>query len=253
VDELEAARAKRWGYGGRKIAAFDRASDWLDDLGFAFLTQHGKLIAPALWVIGSDDREQGWGPDAERLWRWKDELPLRRRAWYGHFIYGKKSFISPALLADLYSGDGKHDDFKNVELAKNSTRIAQLVFDGGPMSAAALREATGWTEPDFKKAITELGRALVVTHFGAEPQGSGWPSAIYELTPRVFKLKPTKDLGHAARTFLRTVLACKPAELARAFGWNAVDARAALDALVPRKEATIDGATYLAAGALLRR
>jgi hypothetical protein len=27
-----------------------------------------------------------WGPDAEREWGWKDELPLRRLAWYGRFL-----------------------------------------------------------------------------------------------------------------------------------------------------------------------
>lgn len=251
--DLETARAKRWGYTGRKIASFDRVSEWIDGVGFALLWPKAKANVPVLWAIGSDDETIEWGPDAERMWRWKDELPKRRRAWYGHFLFGRKSFLSIPLVADLYPRAGAPDDYHDADLSKNARRIADVIFSSGPTSASALREATDLRGSEYDKAVRELGRGLVVTHFGVEEQGAGWPSAVLELTVRAFKIKPSNDRVRAAGRFLGTVLEAKPGELARAFGWTAEQARAALDSLCERKEAEQSGSTYLASAALRRR
>jgi hypothetical protein len=250
---LEEARAKRWGYTGRKIVSFDRVSEWIDDVGFALLWPRAKTAAPVLWAIGSEDASVEWGPDAERMWRWKDELPKRRRAWYGHYLFGRKSFLSLQLLPHLYPREGTADDYKAAGLSKDAMRVADVIFASGPTSSAALREATNLEGAQYSKAVAELGRALVVTHFGVEEQGAGWPSAVLELTSRVFKLKPSQDRARAARTFLGTVIECKPNDLARAFNWSAPDARAILDELVATNAATNDKSVYTAAGPLRRR
>lgn len=238
MTDLQAARAKRWRYTGRKIASLARAASWIDDVGFAMLWPKDSLPVPALWIAGSDD-DGSWGPDAERMWKWKDELPRRGHAWYGPFLFGRKSFLSLQLLNDLYPREGAADDYRQASHSPTARKIADILLASGPQSAAALREATDLTgkkgSPVFTRAMSELGRALVITHFGIEEQGAGWPSAVFELTTRAFVVHPTSDPVAAARTFLDTTIQCKPNELARAFGWSAADARSALEELVARK------------------
>lgn len=251
---LEVARARRWWLTKPKIARITRAAAFVEDVGFAVLFPKRGVPMPSLWVAASarmrDDDADGfdWDEDAERIWAWKDELPLRGLAWYGPFIRSRKSFVSPALLADLYPRAGAADDYRLTALSPDARRVADIILASGPTSAAALREATSLIgtkgNAAFTRAITELGRALVVTHFGVEEQGAGWPSSVFELTARAFDVRPTNDRVDAARTFLRTMIETRAVDLARAFNWDAPSAREALGELIARGEAARDGATF---------
>ena len=224
------------------IKSFDRAATFIDDVGFALLWPASRIPLPSLWAVGTI--EEGFNADAERVWGWKDELPLRKKAWYGTFLRGRKSFLSRELLADLYPRDGTPDDFRSVELSPDARRMAAIVEADGPISASVLREAMKVPGPRFNKAVNELGRALVVTHFGVEDEGAGWPSACFELTTRVFKPKPRgsgeERRARAARRFVGTVIECRVGDLAGAFGWTPEQARAALDACVERGDARVE-------------
>ncbi len=120
VDELELARAKRWWQAGRPVARIDRAGRFIDDVGFAMLFPKAGVELPTLWQATTDrtpsEGEGDWGPDMDRVWRWKDELPRRGLAWYGEFVRGRKSFLSPSLLADLYPRTGRPDDFEEADV-----------------------------------------------------------------------------------------------------------------------------------------
>jgi len=115
-----------------------------------------------------------------------------------------------------------------------------------------LREALGVDgklgQARFTKAILELGRGLVVTHFGTEEQGAGWPSAVLELTARAFPVRSGIDPDHAltvaAGMFLDTMIRARPHELGHALGIGAAAARIALEELVRRYEAVRDGPAY---------
>lgn len=120
VDELEMARAKRWWQAGRPVGRIDRAGRFIDDVGFAMLFPKAGVELPTLWQATTDrtpwEGEGDWGPDMDRVWRWKDELPRRGLAWYGAFVRGRKSFLSPSLLADLYPRTGRPDDFEEGDV-----------------------------------------------------------------------------------------------------------------------------------------
>jgi hypothetical protein len=212
---------------------------------------------PNLWETVSDREEdeileEGWGEDAERLWGWKDELPLRRLAWYGEFVHKRKSFLSTGLLADLYPGDGVPDDYKNMPLEQDARRVADVIHSSGPLAAPVIREASGMDGradgPRFNRALARLGRALLITHYGVEEQGAGWPSAVIELTARAFHVPPKKDVQtahrRAARQYLDTMIVADAAGLARAFNWAGADARARLDELCDAGEARRMGGGY---------
>ena len=256
MDDLEKARAKRWWRTGRRVGSLKRAAAFVDDVGFALLFPKTGMALPSLWEAATDRTisylGEEWGPDAERVWGWKDELPLRRLAWYGRFLRGRPSFLSPSLLADLYPRRGRLDDFEEADLSPDAHRIARTLLRSGPLSTGTLREALGVEGrrggEAFTQAVTELGRELVVTHFGVEDEGAGWPSAILELTARAFPISRRRDPEaarlRAARTFLDTMVVAQPGELGNAFGWGATAARGAFQALVASGDAVREGNTY---------
>lgn len=255
ADEIDHARAKRWWLTRRKIGSIRRASEFIEDVGFALLFPKAGIALPSLWEAATDHafgESEEWGPEAERVWGWKDELPLRGLAWYGRFLRGRPSFLAPSLLADLYPRPGSPDDFERAGLSRDAYRIARMLYRSGPLSTGTLREALAIEGrkggETFTNALTELGRELLVTHFGTEDEGAGWPSAVLELTVRAFPIPKRRNLEaarlRAARRFLGTVLVARPFELGNAFHLGATAARAAFEELVRRGEAERDGPAY---------
>jgi hypothetical protein len=240
--DLQAARAKRWWQTRRPVRSLERAAAFVQDVGFALLFPARGVDRPSLYHAATDRLtgtfwEVEWGPDAERVWGWKDELPLRGLAWYGKLLTGRASLVAPGLLADLYPRSGHPDDFTEATLSEEARRIAEVLLLSGPTSTAALREILSMEgrrgQARFSSAVSELGRGLVVTNYGVEAKSGGWPAAVLELTARVFEVPGRGTLEErrtsAARTFLRTVVEAEPALLARCFGWPAADARRHLD------------------------
>ncbi|GIU99138.1 MAG: hypothetical protein KatS3mg014_0754 [Actinomycetota bacterium] len=250
--DLDRARARRWWCGRPKITRIDRAAAFVEDLGFCLLLPNQGVTLPSLYEAASDrplfspagDR----GPDADRVWAWKDELPRRGLAWYGKFLRGRPSLLSPSLLGDLYPRRGRPDDCEEQELSPRAHRIARLLLRSGPQSTVALREALdvegrGASE-DFRRALAELGRALVVTNFGAADEGGAWPVPVLELTARAFRVPPLgrRSRLRAAERYLDTMVAATPAELASAFRLELEESRDLLETLVRRGRAARDEA-----------
>jgi hypothetical protein len=256
VKDLVKARAKRWWLTRPKVASIERAGAFVEDVGFALLFPNKGVVLPTLYEVASDQPLSGldgdWGPDADRVWGWKDELPRRGLAWYGRFLRGRPSFLAPSLLVDLYPWSGRPDDFEDAGLSPAAHRVARILLRSGPQSTAALREALDVegrrASEAFNKTMGELARALVVTHFGLEEEGAGWPTPILELTARAFEIPRRRNVTaprlRAARRFLDTMLVVRAQELGNAFGWGADGARDALEELVARGEAARPGPGY---------
>jgi hypothetical protein len=239
-EELAAARARRWWQTRRPIRSLARAGAFVEDVGFALLFPARGLSLPCLFTASADTPAESistleWEPDGARVWRWKDELPLNGLAWSGKFLRGRSTFLSPAMLAVLYPRSGTPDDFVEEEgLSPDARRIAEMVLLSGPTPTAFLREALGLDakggRPRFAQAVTELGRALVVTNYGTEDLGGAWPSSVLELTARAFPLERPGHPDQAVRRFVHTMIDATPAELAGAFGWPRKRAAEALQA-----------------------
>lgn len=254
--DVDLARARRWWLTRRKVASIQRAASFVEDVGFALLFPNKGVALPSLYDVASDrplfSPAGDWGPDADRVWGWKDELPRRGAAWYGRFLRGRPSLLAPSLLADLYPRSGDEDDFEEAELSPAAHRIARILLRSGPQSTAALREALdveGKRANDaFSRTITELGRRLVVTHFGVEDEGAGWPVPVLELTARAFPVRAPRPEGaprlRAAERYLDTMLVAAPHELGNTFGWGAAGAREALEGLVELGTAERDRSSY---------
>ena len=255
-ERIELRRAQRWWHTKRRIGSIERAAAFIDDVGFALLFPKHGLAAPSLWEAASDREAfalpEDWGPDIQRVWAWKDELPERGMAWYGRFLFGRPSFLSLEMLRLLYPRAGRPNDFRDADLGSDAQRIAEVLLSSGPTASAILRVATGLEgKPGgarFTKAVTELGRALVVTHAGTEDLGN-WPSGVFDLTTRRFRIgrRAVDAADQATERFLHTVLTARPGELARAFGWTAADARSRLETLVERGVARREDSAYVEA------
>jgi hypothetical protein len=258
MDDLGARRTRRWWQTGRPIRSIGRAGAFIDDVGFALLFPTAGVVLPSLYEAASEQptplSETAWGPDAQRVWAWKDELPRKGLAWSGRLLGGgRASFLALDLLADCYPRAGEPDDFRQVPLGEEARRIAETLLSSGPLPAAVLRQAVGLQGRRggvrFAAAVVQLGRALVCTSFGTEQVGSGWPSVVLELTARAFDLGG-RDTDEAARRlrvgrrFLDTMLETSARELASAFGWPRAAAPATLDALVDRGEAVLEAGVY---------
>jgi hypothetical protein len=231
---------------------------FLDDVGFALLFGAERIALPSLYHAAADrpvlDLGTEWGAVAERVWGWKDELPLRGLAWYGRFLRGRASFLALDLLADLYPREGHPEDALDAQLSPDAEKVVKILLRSGPQSTMVLREALDAEgsrgAARFESSVRELGRALVVTNHGTRDEGSGWPSAVLELTARAFPIprrRPPEEerRRRAARRFLDTMLSARPYELGNTFGWRAGPAREVLESLVDSGKAVRAGPAYV--------
>jgi len=167
------------------VRTLTQAARYIDKVGWCLLFPKKGSDLPSLHEAAG--RPEDWDGDMARFWGWKDELPLRGLAWYGVLVRGLKSFVSPALLADMYPRSGRVDDFRALDLSPAALSIADELLAQGPSPASLLRQVVGRKE--YERATKELFRQLVITHYGTEEQPSGWPSAVIELTARAFPVK----------------------------------------------------------------
>jgi hypothetical protein len=243
---LGPARARRWWVRGRRVGSVGRAGAFVDDVGFALLFPAARVLVPSLWeaVTGEDVEPfaDGMGKPEQKVWTWKDELPRRGLAWYGAFVAGRSSFLSPGLLTALYAGAGNVRDHESMSLSATAHEIAQALC-AEPVPSRELRQLIG-DRNRYQRAIVELHRHLLVTTAGVREVGSGWPSSVIELTCRQFDVGGRHDPARAADRFLDTTLQATPAELARAFRWPLAKARVRLEELVTKGSATAQGAAF---------
>jgi hypothetical protein len=231
-EALGRARGDRW-LPDQPVTSLDEAARFIDDVGFALLFPADRIQAPSLWeaVAGPDavPFAEGMGPAEADVWTWKDELPKAGLAWYGKFLHKRASLVSPRLLSALYPGDGEPADHEAFELPAEAHQLAEALMTG-PLTSAALRELIG-DRGRYDRAMAALQRNLLVTSCGVHRQRAGWPAAVFELTCRLFDVGGGQDRWYAAERFLDTMVEATPGELARAYGWPAVTARAQFDAL----------------------
>jgi hypothetical protein len=246
--DLGRARERRWWVRGRRVRSIARAGAFVEDVGFALLFPSERVLVPSLWeAVAGQDAEPfatGMDVDEQRVWSWKDELPRRGLAWYGNFVAGRGSFLSPTLLRWLYPGDGGTDDHRGLDLSPTAHEIATALTEG-PRSSATLRALIG-DRNRYQRAVVELQRQLLVTTAGVHQRASGWPSTVLDLTCRRFDVGGAQDHLAAAELFIDVVLDASARDLARTFRWPVGKARGHLDALATSACVTRSGKCFLA-------
>ncbi len=158
---------------------------------------HRGLPLPTLWeaIRGKPGGHpfRPWTPDSDRLWEWKDELPARRRAFYGSVWAGHPGFVSleqlPCLLR-LWSAplgpEGFRAAYREGRLSFDANRLAEALLAGGPLNTYRLRVKTGVGPATFKRALGELQRLLIIAKCGTDARDTTWPAEVVDLSARVF-------------------------------------------------------------------
>jgi hypothetical protein len=230
----------------KRVLTLGEAVKYIDANGFCLLFPVRNVALPSLYYAvtrRNPHEEMVWDKYSRMVWRWKDELPRRRRALYAKYFRGRGTFISlqmlPYFLAmrDAATAPDDHERFYAEGRIRDDARLIwQALAEHGALATLELRNACGMDAKSgnarFKRAILELQCLLAVVHFGAEQETAAWASGRYELTCRAFASETA-----AARLLsihqARATLAAKylewhpdavPAEVARLFSWSKEEA-----------------------------
>jgi hypothetical protein len=236
----------------RRVLTAAEAVKYIDATGYCMLFPVNKVRLPSLYYAVTRRNSHVdfvWDKYSVMLWRWKDELPRRRRAFYAKYFRGRGTFISlkmlPYFLAmrDTAVAPGDHERFyADGRIREDARVIWEALEEHGPLATLELRHAckmdTKAGNVRFKRAVLDLQCLLVVVHFGAEQETAAWASGRYELTCRAFPketaaarhILPEDARRRLAEKFIEWHPDAEPVQLARPFGWTKAEAVAAVSA-----------------------
>jgi hypothetical protein len=233
----------------RRVSTLGDAVRFIDDVGFCVLFPIKGLALPSLYFAMARRRPLTWDEYAMKLWGWKSDLPLKRRAFYGKYFKGRGTFISLRMLPNFLAmretaaalGDAEAF-FTAGRISHDARTIWGALEEHGPLPTLELRHTCKMESvagnKRFKKAMLELQRGLIVVHFGAEQETAAWASGRFELTSRAFRKETAaarKISGGAAQAAIATKYLewhadAEPKQLARVFGWSRDETAAACGA-----------------------
>ncbi len=231
----------------RRVSTPSEAVRFIDHVGFCVLFPLKNVPLPSLYFAVSRRRAARWDKYAQLIWKWKDELPKKRRAFYAKYFKGRGTFLSLKLLPHFLAMHGtavEPDEagafYKTGRISHDALELWQALRKHGPLATLELRHAckmeTQAGNKRFKKAMLELQVLLIVTHSGAEQETEAWASNRFELVSQAFP-KQMAEAGKLSAEEARTALAVKyrtlypyasPARIARLFGWPKAQAITAL-------------------------
>lgn len=223
------------------------AVHFIDHVGFCVLFPVKNVLLPSLHYAVAKRRPTGWDKYAQLIWKWKDELPKKRRAFYGKYFKGRGTFLSLKFLPHFLSNHGTAIESDEAEEIYNAGRISrdaldlwQALAEHGPLPTLELRHGCKMETPAgnkrFKKAMLELQGLLIVTHSGAEQETESWASNRFDLVSRAFpkqlcaaqKISPEAAQKALAAQYRALYPAAGPVQIASLFGWTKAQAVAAL-------------------------
>ena len=229
------------------VKTLAQAAIFMEHAGFCMLFPVKSVSLPSLYYAVSRRADVRWDKYAQLIWRWKDELPKKRRAFYGKYFKGRGSFISLKFLPHFLATHGTAIEPREAEAFYRTGRISHDALElwlalakHGPLPTLELRHSCKMESQAgnkrFKKAMLELQGQLIVTHSGAEQETEAWASNRFDLVARGF-LEQVAEARKISAEEARVAIAVKyrtlypnatPAQISRLFGWTKAQAVAAL-------------------------
>jgi hypothetical protein len=223
------------------------AARFIDHVGFCVLFPVKGVPLPSLYYAMAKRTDVRWDKQAQLMWKWKDELPKKHRAFYGKYFKGRGTFLSLRLLPHFLAmhgtavtADGSEAFYQAGRISHDALRLWQALANHGPMATLELRHAckmeTQAGNKRFKKSMLELQGQLIVTHSGAEQETEAWASNRFDLVSRAFpkevskarKISPDSARTAIAVKYCTLYPAATPVQVARLFSWTKAQAVAAL-------------------------
>jgi hypothetical protein len=223
------------------------ASRFIEAVGFCVLFPAQNIPLPSLYFALARRSDARWDKYAQLIWKWKDELPKKGRAFYGKYVKGRGTFLSLKFLPCFLAIHGTALEpreaeafYKTGRISRDALELWQALREHGPLPTLELRHACKMESQAgnkrFKKAMLELQGLLIVTHSGAEQETEAWASNRFDLVACVFSRQVAQARKISAEE-ARVAIAVKyktlyrnatPAEIARLFGWTKGQTVAAL-------------------------
>jgi len=231
----------------RPIRTPSEAVRFIEHAGFCVLFPLKNVPLPSLYYAVARRQPTGWDKFAQLIWKWKDELPKKRRAFYGKYFKGRGTFLSLKFLPHFLAmhrtaiEPGKAEMFyKAGRIGRDALDLWQELARNGPLPTLELRHAckmeTQAGNKRFKKAMLELQGLLIVTHSGAEQETEAWASNCFDLVARAFPQQLVQAREISADDARRAIVvqyrilysSASPVQFARLFGWTKAQAVTAL-------------------------
>ena len=176
----------------RRVSSPSEAIRFIDHIGFCVLFPLKNVPLPSVYFAVSRRHDIRWDKHAQLIWKWKDELPKKRRAFYAKYFKGRGTFLSLKLLPHFLAMHGTAVEpgeaeafYKTGRISHDAVELCQALGKHGPLATLELRHAckmeTQAGNKRFKKAMLELQGLLIVTHSGAEQETEAWASNRFEL------------------------------------------------------------------------
>ena len=231
----------------KRIKTAGDAVCFIDSAGFCMLFPVKNVALTSLYSAMTGRAPIEWDLATEKLWKWKDELPQQRRAFYSKYFKGRGTFISLKMLPYFLAMEGTALEaggparlYERGRVSADGRALWEALENHGALATLELRQVCGMEtvagNKRYKRAILQLARALVIVHSGVEQETGAWASSRFELTVRAFA-KEARKARHISREAARAELARKylaglsgagPVALARLFGWTKAEAAAAM-------------------------
>jgi hypothetical protein len=199
---------------------------------------------PTLWgALCGEDRALPAHHDNYELglaWDWKDTIPVRGEALYGKFIKRKPVFLSLDLAPHFFALSGNYggeedylEEYREGRLSDEARRIYEALLAHGALDTRELRRKAGLSNESagglFDRAVAELQMSFKVVKAGIAEVGRWKYAYVYDLFlrryPTVVAAARDISLDRAAATvmerYLSVVVAARPADARRLFGWDA--------------------------------
>jgi hypothetical protein len=181
------------------------------------------------------------------VWRAKDDLPLRKRIYYGKALKKTPTMISLECFPMFYATKGYSSGvdplgpFSLSRMSQSARRIMEILSDSPPMPTKELKIASGHSSPDrryrFDSAMAELQERLLVMKIAEEydPFTFIWGRVDRWLVREVEK-SGEYDSAEARRLVLEkyfsTVIAATEKQVCNLFGWKAKEVSRAIGELL---------------------
>ncbi len=227
---------------------------FINEVGFCFLFSSEGSEMPTLYeaILGQPSE---WSTQHDRetgmAWRWKDELPVEKKCFYGKLLRGKPLLVSFAMFPYFYAISGNYGDldqyaeeYQDGKLSLAARLICDALLQHGALPTSELRRKANLAGKDnaraFERGLVELQVGMKITKTGISNANRWRYCYIYDLLPRWLPDQVQQGLAIKSRDayptilrqYLRNVIVSTEADILRLFGWPAETVERAITTLV---------------------
>ena len=239
---------------GQRLKSPQEAVEFVNERGFVYFWPITGVTLPSLWSAVAGDRPVADAHDdpGHITWGWKDER-LGGKDWYYAKVLRKKatmiSFeIAPYFYALTENYGAPEEDYLTLyeqgRLTQEAKTVYEALLDEGPLDTVALRRVAHMSSPSsegrFNRAITDLQADFKVVPVAVTQAGAWHYAFAYDIVARHYPELPEQAQGireNEARQkltelYFRSVGAARLRDIAKLFGWRAVEVERAVRMLV---------------------